>query len=185
MTDNAQVVLAKTLFGEARGCGAAGMRHVASVVLNRVAHPTWWGSDIVSVCLKPYQFSCYNQGDVNRAKLEAVTEADAWFAIAMRIAADAIAGKLVDDTQGADSYYALSLRYPPLWAHRAVHTFSDGWHTFWRTQLGPDDNPCVSIHAVGNGENLVVQQKSEPTADDLMAAEESGASFPLKQEPTS
>lgn len=136
-------ILARTIWGEARGTGAAGMRHVASVVMNRVANASWWGSDVVSVCQHPYQFSCWNQGDPNREKLLAVTTEDPWFLMAKGIAAAAISGSLTDATNGADSYYALSLDTKPAWTRGATHTYSDGWHSFWRTVAkapAPDDS---------------------------------------------
>ena len=144
-------MLARTLWGEARGCGAVGMRHVASVILNRVRHPRWWGHDIPSVCQAPYQFSCWLRSDPNRAKLLAVTDADPMFRVALTVGAVAIAGTLEDETDGADSYYAMSMPAPPSWAERATRTFSDGWHVFCRVELpmpGTDDPnaPALSAH---------------------------------------
>ncbi|MBI5120055.1 MAG: cell wall hydrolase [Rhodospirillales bacterium] len=85
-------ILARTLWGEARGESKAGREAVARVVLNRVAHARakggrfWWGGDIFSVCLKPWQFSCWNANDPNRAKLEAVQEGNKIFDQCLRIA---------------------------------------------------------------------------------------------------
>ncbi len=67
-------VLARTLWGEARSEGHVGMEAVASVVLNRVkvardhGGKYWWGANIVQVCQKPYQFSCWNRSDPNFQK---------------------------------------------------------------------------------------------------------------------
>ena len=58
-----------TIYGEARGESMDGMAGVAWVIRNRVSHPTWWGYDYQSVCLKPKQFSCFNQGDPNRENI--------------------------------------------------------------------------------------------------------------------
>ena len=154
--------LARTIWGEARSCGAAGMRHVACVVLNRASHPTWWGVSIESVCLQPYQFSCRNADDPNQAKLQAVTTKDPEFMVAMQIASAAVHGKLIDETGGADSYYAVSMQTPPAWATGAHRTFTDGWHNFYvtRPNAAPGvrpNQPNVSVHAV--------------TADDLNDAE--------------
>ena len=81
------------------------------------------------------QFSCWNPGDVNRAKLLAVTSADPWFSIAEGIAGAALSGGIPDETNGADSYYALSMETPPEWVKGATHTYSsDGWHSFWRVE---------------------------------------------------
>lgn len=78
--------LALTLWAEARGEDRQGREMVACVVLNRVAHaqahrsskgaPYWWGETPAAVCLKAWQFSCWNAGDPNRAKLKSVTAAD-------------------------------------------------------------------------------------------------------------
>lgn len=129
------------------------MQHVASVILNRANNPRWWGTDIVSVCQKPWQFSCWNESDLNRAKLLAVTEADPEFRTAMFIACQA--GSLPDLTGGADSYYALSMAEPPAWVSRAVRTMTDGWHAFYRVEL-----PAPSTFA-----------QRPVTADDLNAEE--------------
>jgi cell wall hydrolase len=152
--------MARTLWGEARGCGAAGMRHVASVIQNRASHPSWWGNGVISVCLQPWQFSCRNPGDPNRDKLLAVTTRDPDFAVAMEIAQQAVAGQLPDETNGADSYYALSMSTPPAWAAKSVRTFADGWHAFYRTTLNapPGTRP--------DARNVSVR-----SADDLNAAE--------------
>ena len=141
-------VMARTLWGEARSGGAAGMRHVASVILNRANHPRWWGSDIRGVCLAPMQFSCWNSDDINRPKLEAVGPDDPWFLIAKVVSAAAIAGNLVDATLGADSYFAHSMSTKPSWAAHAVHTYSDGWHDFYRVELDP---PGQSVAVTTDG----------------------------------
>jgi len=135
-------IMARTLWGEARNTGITGMKHVASVILNRAKHPRWWGHDVASVCLKPYQFSCWNSDDPNLSKLSVVTVANRQFSDARYLAAQALAGNLVDETGGADSYYALSMPSPPSWIARATHTMSDGFHSFWRVELpAPGEQP--------------------------------------------
>lgn len=145
-------VMGRTLYGEGRSTGAAGMRHIASVILNRAAHPRWWGYSVTQVCVQPWQFSCRNDNDPNWPKLRAVTMKDPQFVLAISIARLAIAGLVADATNGADSYYALSMPAPPDWAAAAVHTYSDGWHAFYRT-VGPfpaQSSPDIrntSVHA--------------------------------------
>ena len=56
-------VLARTIFGEARGETVSGMEAVASVVMNRLAFSRrrgryWWGNSVVDICQSPRQFSC-------------------------------------------------------------------------------------------------------------------------------
>ena len=50
-------VIADTIYLEARGEGENGMRAVATVIYNRAKGKI---EDMVSVCLKPKQFSCWN-----------------------------------------------------------------------------------------------------------------------------
>lgn len=50
-------VIAKTLYGEARGEGIPGLRAVATVIYYRAKGKP---ENFVDVCLKPKQFSCWN-----------------------------------------------------------------------------------------------------------------------------
>lgn len=131
-------VLARTIWGEARAEPQAGMEAVASVVLNRVrvaqAHGGhyWWGGDIISVCQKPYQFSCWNRSDPNYAKLVAVTQADIHFATCLRIARRAAAGTLADRTHGATHYHADYVS--PYWAKGRTPAAVIGRHIFYRLE---------------------------------------------------
>lgn len=127
-------ILARTIWGEARGEGKEGMEAVACVVLNRASHPRWWGVDIISVCQKPWQFSCWNVSDPNREKLLAVTGADPVFTTALAVADAAVNGQLVDVTQGADSYYAKTSPLPD-WAASLSPVASVGNHVFYKTEL--------------------------------------------------
>ena len=115
--DTALDTLARTIYGEARSEGIAGMTAVAAVIVNRANHPRWWGHDISNVCTTPWQFSCWNANDPNLPKLEAVTDADPAFAPALDIAARAVGGLLPDPTNGATSYYDVSmLQHSPYWS---------------------------------------------------------------------
>lgn len=69
---------------------------------------------------------------------------DPLFAIANGIAAAAIAGKIIDETGGADSYFALTMKTPPYWTKRATYTYNDGFHSFWRVELpDPSSKPVA------------------------------------------
>lgn len=149
--------LARTLWGEARGCGTIGMSHVCNVVINRANNPRWWGDNVIQVCMAASQFSCWNVGDPNYKKLLTVDETDPEFRAAVGLAMMAVNRKLPDATGGADSYYALSMKSPPSWEKRAAETMDDGFHQFLRVELpapdGGPDAPTVSVHT--------------PTADEL------------------
>lgn len=130
-------VLARTMWGEARGEGKAGMAAVGHVVFNRVDAQSWWGSTVEDVCRKPFQFSCWNSNDPNRARLLSLTAADATFRIAFQIAtelqtAQAIGARVRNDpTQGATHYYAPARVRKPLWAVGLVPCARIGGHDFF------------------------------------------------------
>lgn len=127
-------VLARTLWGEARGEGTAGMQAVACVILNRVRVAEarggyWWGNNIIQVCQKAYQFSCWNRSDPNFQKLQAVDAHDPYFSVALRIARQAIDGQLEDATDGATHYHAAGAE--PYWALRQKPIAVIGRHIFY------------------------------------------------------
>lgn len=126
-------VLAKTMWGEARGEGVLGMYAVGNVIANRVARPSWWGHSFETVCLKPYQFSCWNSNDPNREKMLAVTISDKDYALAEHIAARVIAG-VPDITNGADSYCTKDVWPTTDWAKELSPTAEIGHHVFFRVQ---------------------------------------------------
>ena len=131
MGDDPVEGLARTCWGEARNQGRVGMAAVASVVLNRAKAPGWWGTDIVSVCKRKYQFSCWNRDDPNLAKLLAVTDADPQFCEALAVARLAYSGQLADPTGGA-TYYFESHIDPPIWVRAMTQTCQIGDHKFFR-----------------------------------------------------
>ncbi len=67
-------IMAITIYGEARGESDAGKIAVGSVILERVEHRDWDGKTIHEVCLKPWQFSCFNERDPNYGKLLNIAE---------------------------------------------------------------------------------------------------------------
>lgn len=127
--------LARTLYGEARGESVRGREAVAAVVVNRVRHARarggyWWGTTVEEVCRKPYQFSCWNESDPNRAVIAAADGDDPMFACCLRIARRAIAGSLRDPTEGATHYHAVGA--DPLWAVGRTPCARIGRHVFFK-----------------------------------------------------
>ncbi len=135
-------ILARTLWGEARSEGRAGMEAVASVILNRHAKPCWWSRNkgdgipddtIAAVCLDPWQFSCWNKADPNRAKMLSVTTDDSEFSLALEVANQAISGIIQDVTAGACHYKVVGWPWPKSWgAERAQPDYAIGRHEFYR-----------------------------------------------------
>ena len=127
--DSDTEILAKTIYGEARGEGLNGMEAVANVIINRAKRPRWWGKTVREVCLKPQQFSCWNADDPNRVKLDSDLSAEPIFDVCRRIAVRALKGLLPDKTKGATHYHAVSVH--PRWAAALVPNAQIGRHLFY------------------------------------------------------
>lgn len=134
MSDLTIDILAKTIFGEARGEPLSGQEAVASVIMNRVSISQkkgryWWGNSIAEVCQKPYQFSCWNLDDPNYKILLKANEDNPIFATCKRIARRAAAGLLEDRTSGATHYHVKWLR--PKWSVGKIPCAEIGNHVFY------------------------------------------------------
>lgn len=123
-------VMARTLYGEARGEGYEGLVAVANVILNRSIRPSWWGNDIISVCKKPWQFSCWNTNDPNREKLEKITSRNKKFKECLKVSKDIILGNLEDNTNGATHYHTKSIM--PYWVKKNKPCAKIGNHLFYK-----------------------------------------------------
>lgn len=123
-------VLARTLWGEARSEGVIGMRAVAAVIMNRAADSRWPDA-LADVALQAWQFSAWNANDPNRDRMLRVTEADPQFRLALDIAREAVEGRLVDPTGGANHYFADYIARPS-WARTMTETTRIGRHIFMK-----------------------------------------------------
>jgi hypothetical protein len=112
------------------------MQSVMNVVMNRANSPGWWGTDVISVCLSPYQFSCWNPGSPQVVMgMEASEDGDVQWELAATLAALAIAGNLPDITGNADSYYDVHRPRVPKWVKGAVYTRTVHGQRFYRVYL--------------------------------------------------
>ena len=129
-------VLARTLWGEARGETLAGMVAVAWTIRNRVNDgkaKSWWGEGYAGVCLKPYQFSCWNKKDPNFPFLRGAKPIPvAEMAMAVMVATAVMDGAFPDPTGGATHYHATTMPKPPAWAAKAKQTLKLGHHLFFK-----------------------------------------------------
>ena len=126
-------VIAMTIWGEARGEGTEGMQAVACVIQNRAHIGGWFGRTPREVCLKPFQFSCWNREDPNRQKLLSVTLADPQYQIAYGLANSVLIGTLSDITKNADSYEVRGTH--AFWARNLKPVASIGKHDFYDTRV--------------------------------------------------
>lgn len=103
------------IWREARGCTVQAKLGVAWSIQNRVNHPSWWGTDVVSVILKPYQYSSFDFADPNAIKFPQPTDTS-WQAC-LQIMDQVTRNGEPDPTNGATHYYDKSLDdKPPAWA---------------------------------------------------------------------
>lgn len=130
--------LARTIYGEARGeyknskIGLTALVAVGYVVLNRYLEKKWYGSTIEEVCLKPYQFSCWNQSDPNRSIVENIQKGEVIFDICSHVAENVLFRELADPTFGSNHYYATSMSAPPSWAAGRLAVTQIGHHRFYK-----------------------------------------------------
>src|SRR3990167_10082322 len=118
--DDDVTLLARLIWGEARGERLAGKLAVARTVLNRlppIGQSRWWGNTVREVMLWPAQYSCFNDEHLRRGLMRgSVLEPLAW-----RDCVDAaplvLSGYVRDFIGGATHYYAPArVAEPPAWA---------------------------------------------------------------------
>lgn len=134
--DKDRDILARTLWGEARGESLTGQIAVAWTIRNRVfdgKDKSWWGEGYAGVCLKPWQFSCWNKNDLNYAYLSGAKPIPtAQYAQALKAADQVMMSTVPDPTGGATHYYATTMPKPPTWAKGAKRTLTLGRHVFFK-----------------------------------------------------
>lgn len=125
-----------TLWGEARGEPFDGKVAVAFAILNRVKAGGWYGKTVKEVCLKPFQFSCWNHGDKNYSQVHKIlTSFDSEYGKSevvrecMAACVVALNGVAHDDTQGATHYH--TKRVSPAWSKDKFPVFVVGNHLFF------------------------------------------------------
>lgn len=130
-------VMARTIWGEARGEGREGMQAVANVIMNRfelaqqsLGYARQFGATIQEICQKPYQFSVWNANDPNLALIQSVNRSNPQFRQALNIAEKALRGNLPDITGGADHYHTAAVS--PNWSQGETPVKVIKSHKFFR-----------------------------------------------------
>lgn len=118
-------LLALCAWREARGEPTEAQRGVIHVVLNRAAKPSWWGKDVVSCVICPYQFESFNHNDPNAVKFP--QPGDAVFANIMVMAV----APGDDPTGDATHYYSIDISMP-VWATTMTFTVQIGHIRFYK-----------------------------------------------------
>jgi N-acetylmuramoyl-L-alanine amidase len=128
-------ILARTLYGEARGeysqVGPAAFIAIANVVMNRFQEKKKYGSSLEEICLKPWQFSCWNKNDPNFPLLQdEYLNEDTLFRIAQNTARKVSYGLWPDLTRGSNHYHATHCQ--PSWIQAGKLRLRLGGHMFYR-----------------------------------------------------
>ena len=121
-------IAAKTVWGEARSEGDLGMLAVACVIVNRAKRKA---GRLADVCLKPFQFSCWNDNDPNRPLLDDLTLNDSSFQLAMLAALQVIQGLSFPCGVGTETHYYRAGSPVPHWAVGKQKSFAIGRHIFF------------------------------------------------------
>lgn len=136
-------ILFRTLMGEAEVNDEQDARAIASVVMNRAKRTRKTPS---SVCLKKWQFSCWND-ETNRKRLMKIKPEDSgWATKCFDIAEGYVRGTYRDITSGATHYYATYIPAPK-WAKGKTPVFQTPkgkyTHVFFNDIDGPAPNAEV------------------------------------------
>ena len=152
-------VVARTLYMEARGEGIDGLEMVMTVIWNRAKGDP---ENLVSVCLKRKQFSCWNEISGKTPETypiqfpkEALSgkggkDAQMWN-ICVKIATSAVDGTFVPENSEWNAYYNPS-KCNPSWGKTLIHTKMVGNHKVGK--LGNPTSSVVSTYTVKPGDTL-------------------------------
>ena len=123
------VTFARTVWGEARGEPEQGQEPVAWVIVNRLRSGYRGAETLGDVCRARLQFSCWNPGDPNAARLEALDFTEKSFCRVFAATCRVWAGEVSDPTHGARHYH--NHQVSPAWARGHHPTAIIGNHLFY------------------------------------------------------
>jgi spore germination cell wall hydrolase CwlJ-like protein len=128
-------LVAKTIYGEARGeyklatGGLSSLIAVGNVICNRVLKKSWYGHTIEQVCLKPWQFSCWNKNDPNYKILMQESINDSLYDLCQEVS-QGVLTHWPDLTKGATHYHTVGIPLPNWAKGTRAHT-KIGQHLFY------------------------------------------------------
>ena len=129
MDKSDRLVMAQTIWGESRGETKEGQYAIAHVIKNRLDSKKWFSTDTLEgVCKKKWQFSCWNEGDPNKEKMEQLTHGD--IKDFVDIANNVLDG-LHDSNVGKATHYYADYISEPKWAEGKTPITKIGVHHFY------------------------------------------------------
>lgn len=135
-------LLARTVYGLARGCSEGVRTAVAATVINRIiagaqAHAfDRWGMTIAEACLRPGEYSCWNSDDDNMRIAIRASLGDKAFMECFNLAVRAAYGFIADRTEGATHFRKLGDDADLL--EHAVKTLELEGYVFYRLEVIPE-----------------------------------------------
>jgi len=128
--------LTATVYGEARGESFEGRCAVAWTIINRVNAESWYGRTIKDVCLKPWQYSCWNANDPNHSTLKEMIrdwpkpmEGNKVLHGCLLAVLSVLYEMEGDRTQGSTHYHVASIS--PHWIEGKMPVVAIGAHKFY------------------------------------------------------
>lgn len=122
-------VLARTIYGEARGGDIEDATAIACVILNRVGYRNW-PNNVSDVCLQPMQFSVWNENDAGRPRmLRAQRKQNEWFDKCWELAEAAVKGGLRDPTRTSTHYHTRAVK--PRWSKGKTPCYQTQGHLYF------------------------------------------------------
>ena len=129
--DEEILMMARTIWAEARGESRLGRLGVGSVIKNRVDTSRRFGRSVTEVVLAPKQFSCYNRAvSIKRLLQPTRYDSKSVWEKCLAIAEDVMSGKVDDPTDGATHYCRYDCH--PKWREKMIETTRIGSHVFMR-----------------------------------------------------
>lgn len=124
-------IVARTIYGEARGEPPDGKLAVAYSIVNRWKSKRWFaGKTLASTAMKADQYTCWSTRDPNREKMCDLADAD--LAECQAAALAAILGTVADPTDGCTHYHAAAMETYPSWALGKAPRVTIGRHHFYK-----------------------------------------------------
>ena len=141
-------ILAKTIYGEARGSVHIDRLAVGFVIRNRAevaqgyksrtnkSHPLFGDGTLASACQSPWQFSCWNKNDPNCEVLHKLSfenrfdQAD--FRKSVLAALWVIEGISPDITDGCLHYHTYAMGWPKSWGEKKHADARFGAHLYYK-----------------------------------------------------
>lgn len=114
--DDDTTLLARLIFGEARGETKEFKKTIAYTVLNRTGKHKWWGHTLKEVILKPFQYSCFNKNNPNYEKVlnPLASENLSVWRECMEVAIYVLTHPEEDTSNGATHYHTSQVK--PAWS---------------------------------------------------------------------